>query len=72
MLDNGSFKEIETISLSAFSMISTLEAIMIEIVEPVLNRRRGDDFSSIEFIQVISPEIKDELAKIDLLKQLVK
>jgi len=37
--------------------IDTLEAIIIEIVEPVQNRRTGNGFSTIEYIQAEDPDI---------------
>jgi hypothetical protein len=33
-------------------LISTFESLLIEAMEPPQNRRRGDDFSDIEFVQV--------------------
>lgn len=45
-------------SLSESDIISTLEAILIETLEPPQNRRQGDGFAGREFIQDIDPEIK--------------
>ena len=42
-------------------LIATMEALLIESVEPSQNRRRGDDFSAVEFLQAEDPEI--ELAR---------
>ena len=42
----------------AAKLIPALEAILIEAMEPRLNRRRGDDLSQAEFIQVVDPEIE--------------
>ncbi len=39
-------------------VINTLEALLIESLEPPLNRKRGDNFSGAEFIQVADPEIE--------------
>jgi hypothetical protein len=39
-------------------LIATMEALLIESVEPSQNRRRGDDFRAIEFLQAIDPEIE--------------
>ena len=44
-------------SLSA--LIATLEALLIEALEPPQNRKRGDDFSAIEYIQSIDPELRE-------------
>jgi len=39
-------------------LIATMEALLIEAVEPRQNRRGGDRFSAVEFIQVEDPEIE--------------
>ena len=39
-------------------VLATLEALLIESLEPPLNRRRGDNLSGVEFIQVEDPEIE--------------
>jgi hypothetical protein len=52
-------------------VVETMEAILIESLEPPLNRRRGDNLSGIEYIQVADPQIEatkkkailDELGK---------
>ncbi len=41
------------------SLITTLESLLIEALEPPQNRKRGDDFSVMEYIQDIDPEIKE-------------
>ena len=38
-------------------MVETMEALLIESLEPPLNRRRGDNLSSIEYIQTPNPQI---------------
>lgn len=58
-----------TVPWSPDVVIETLEAILIESLEPPLNRRRGDNFSAVEYLQAPDPDIertKDEafLAKI--------
>jgi hypothetical protein len=50
-----------TINLSSLSVdvvVATLEAVLIEGLEPRQNRRRGDDFQAIEFLQVEDPSIE--------------
>ena len=37
-------------------VVETMEALLIESLEPPLNRRRGDNFSAIEYIQAEDPE----------------
>ncbi|MGA8613831.1 MAG: hypothetical protein WB760_19585 [Xanthobacteraceae bacterium] len=39
-------------------MIETMEAVLIESLEPPLNRRRGDNFSGAEYIQAPDPQIE--------------
>jgi hypothetical protein len=60
-------KDIATLDTS--SMIRALEAVLIESMEPRQNRKRGDDFSGIEYIQTVDPQIERERKKA-LLKEL--
>lgn len=39
------------------NLIATMEALLIEGLEPPQNRKRGDGFSAVEFLQVADPEI---------------
>lgn len=39
-------------------LIVTMEALLIEGLEPPQNRKRGDDFRAVEFLQVEDPEIQ--------------
>lgn len=52
------------------TLIVTMEALLIEGLEPPQNRKRGDDFRAIEYLQVVDPEIKKKniIALIDELK----
>jgi hypothetical protein len=43
---------------SAAKLIPALEAVLIEALEPRQNRKRGDDLSSVEYIQKVDPEIE--------------
>ena len=56
--EGGNLREIP-LNTSLASLVSTLEALLIETLEPPQNRRRGDDFSAIEYIQDIDPELKE-------------
>jgi hypothetical protein len=56
--DDGSLRETSFTSSLAV-LVGTLEALLIEALEPPQNRKRGDDFSAIEYIQDIDPELKD-------------
>lgn len=39
-------------------VVETMEALLIESLEPPLNRRRGDNFSGVEYSQAIDPQIE--------------
>lgn len=54
----GGLRELPLVP-SLVSMIGTLEALLIESLEPPQNRKRGDDFSAVEHIQDIDPEIHE-------------
>ena len=41
-------------------LIETLEAILIETLEPPQNRKRGDQFSATEYLQIQDPETSSE------------
>jgi hypothetical protein len=51
-------------------LIVTMEALLIEALEPPQNRKRGDDFRAIEFLQFEDPEIrkKNLIALMDEMK----
>lgn len=55
--DDGSLGD-PTSGQSADAIIAAMEALLIEALEPVQNRRRGDGFSGVEFIQAEDPEIE--------------
>lgn len=44
-------------SASPADWITTMEALLIEALEPPQNRKRGDDFGGAEYLQVRDPEI---------------
>lgn len=44
---------------SLAALVATLEALLIESLEPPQNRKRGDDFTAIEYIQDVDPELKE-------------
>ena len=46
----------ETFNLE--NLIATMEALLIEGLEPPQNRKRGDGFSAVEFLQVVDPDIE--------------
>lgn len=55
---DGTLREVPTGSTIA-ALIGTLEALLIEALEPPQNRKRGDDFTAIEYIQDVDPELKE-------------
>jgi len=56
--------------LSTSLIVCTLEALLIEGLEPPQNRKRGDDFNAIEFIQAEDPVLKKKYHKEALAKLL--
>ncbi|WON72892.1 HTH domain-containing protein [Nitrosospira sp. Is2] len=54
----GDLRELPLVA-SLASMIGTLEALLIESLEPPQNRKRGDDFSAVEYIQDVDPELRE-------------
>ena len=62
--EDGSLRtDIDTSLLSLEVIVSTLEAILIEGLEPRQNRRRGDAFQPIEFLQFEDPSIEEKRAQ---------
>ncbi|WP_323749534.1 HTH domain-containing protein [Curtobacterium sp. VKM Ac-1393] len=55
---NGELEDAPDTDLDADLVISTLEALLIEALEPPQNRRQGDGFAELEFIQQIDPNIE--------------
>ena len=52
-------------------VVDTMEAVLIECLEPSKNRRGGDRFADVEFLQVLSPEIKKKQEQ-NILNQLAQ
>ena len=44
---------------SLSSIIATLEAVLIEALEPPQNRKRGDDLTGMEYIQALDPDLQE-------------
>lgn len=57
--DTGKLTENELAPTFA-SIVTAFEAILIETLEPPQNRRRGDDFTAVEYIQDIDPELREQ------------
>lgn len=63
--EDGTLRSCEDRQTTTVDLISTLEALLIEGLEPPLNRRRGDGFNDVEFIQELDPKVqakREELA----------
>ena len=56
---DGELKE-RPFNASQLGLITTLEALLIEALEPPQNRRRGDDLTGIEYVQAIDDELKEK------------
>lgn len=56
--EEGNLRE-TALNTSLAALVASLEALLIEALEPPQNRKRGDDFSAIEYIQDIDPELKE-------------
>ena len=59
-----------TVAWTHAVVIETLEALLIEALEPPLNRKRGDNFSGVEYLQVPAPELEKQRKK-QLIEELV-
>jgi len=68
--ESGRLADIELNANDESSVINTLEAVLIETLEPPQNRRRGDGLAAAEYLQVEDPE-KDR-AKRDALQALMR
>ena len=58
--DSGDVKAQSKLALGGTKIVIELEAVLIESLEPPLNRRRGDGLRAVEYIQVEDPAIKDQ------------
>jgi len=56
--DDGRLSAAPPDKFNVENLIATMEALLIEGLEPPQNRKRGDDFSAVEFLQVEDPEIQ--------------
>jgi hypothetical protein len=68
--EDGSLED-STVPWTPEVVIETMEALLIESLEPPLNRKRGDNFSALEFIQVTDPQL-EKAQKQALLEEIKK
>ncbi|NKX75001.1 hypothetical protein HGG73_12630 [Rhodobacteraceae bacterium R_SAG3] len=54
--DSGQLLEADLVANDVNMVIATLEALLIEALEPPQNRKRGDQFSATEYLQVADPD----------------
>lgn len=57
--DSGELRD-EELKPTLESIITAFESILIETLEPPQNRRRGDEFSAVEYIQDLDPELREK------------
>lgn len=57
---DGELTPIPAIEIGLTSLIATMEALLIEGLEPPQNRRQGEGFNAVEFIQEPDPEVMRE------------
>jgi hypothetical protein len=56
--EDGGLGPVPTAGIEPSTLIATMEALLIEGLEPPQNRRQGDGFNALEFIQVTDPEVE--------------
>jgi hypothetical protein len=56
--EDGTISEEVGDEFSIDNLIATMEALFIETLEPPQNRKRGDEFRAVEYLQVEDPEIQ--------------
>jgi hypothetical protein len=54
----GKLLDLDLKNLTQADIIVTLEALLIEGLEPPQNRKRGEDFGAVEYLQVEDPSLK--------------
>lgn len=66
---DGTLAPIPTAGIAINTLIATMEALLIEGLEPPQNRRQGDGFNAVEFIQTEDPDFEKK-QKQKLLEQI--
>lgn len=67
--EDGEIQERNDVQASIETLVTLMEALLIEVIEPPLNRRRGDDIGDREYIQVEDDKIKKRQLE-DLMRQI--
>ena len=68
---DGELTPLPASDIALGSLIATMEALLIEGLEPPQNRRQGEGFNAVEFIQETDPDIAKEQQK-SLITRLLK
>lgn len=68
---DGELTPLPASDIALVSLIATMEALLIEGLEPPQNRRQGEGFNAVEFIQETDPDIAKEQQK-SLITRLLK
>ncbi len=55
--EDGSLGPLPSSNIETSTLIATMEALLIEGLEPPQNRRQGDGFNSLEYVQKADPEV---------------
>lgn len=61
--DDGSLGPVPAGNFAVDMLVATMEALLIEGLEPPQNRRRGDGFNATEFIQTADPQVEHRRAQ---------
>lgn len=61
--DDGSLGQVPAGNFAVAMLVATMEALLIEGLEPPQNRRRGDGFNATEFIQTTDPQVERRRAQ---------
>jgi hypothetical protein len=69
---DGKLLDTDIKNLTTGNIITTLEALLIEGLEPPQNRKRGEDFGAVEYLQIESPKRKKQEFKSQLADLMAK
>lgn len=61
--DDGTLGPVPSGNFAIEMLVATMEALLIEGLEPPQNRRRGDGFNATEFIQTTDPQVERRRAQ---------
>lgn len=63
---DGKLGDMPSSGISVSTLIATMEALLIEGLEPPQNRRQGDGFRAVEFLQQTDPDLADRRRRQDI------